>query len=156
MLLSHISYPSTYQLLTENSIWQLAIEWIKQQAHKSRCDIFELRGRDMFVNVHGYDTMQDHLCKFESHRRYVDLQYCISGGEKVEWMPTEDLEADGSYDEENDVQFYNTEKKGNMISFTPGMFGIFYPEDGHRPKISDEINTNIKKLVVKISLKLLI
>ena len=102
MLLAHIAYPTTYLSLAGNKIWKEALEWIKNHAHTSPAGIFKLCGRDMYVNVHGYKTLPEDSCRFESHRDYVDLQYCISGGERIEWLPTGALRADGGYDEKKD------------------------------------------------------
>ena len=155
MLLAHISHPTTYLPFTGNRIWRQALEWIENNADASIGGIFELQGKDMYVNVHGYETLSDHLCRFESHRQYVDLQYCISGGERIEWLPTTDLKADGEYDRKKDFQYYETEKSGSILSFTPGTFGIFFPEDAHKPKMVDGVNSDVWKLVVKINLSLL-
>jgi beta-galactosidase beta subunit len=36
----------------------------------------------------------------------------------------------------------------------PGSFAIFHPSDAHRPKVRDDSNLNIFKLVIKIDRRL--
>ena len=41
------------------------------------------------------------------------------------------------------------------VHLTAGYFGVFFPEDGHRPKINDGIHKGVLKAVVKIHRALL-
>jgi beta-galactosidase beta subunit len=41
------------------------------------------------------------------------------------------------------------------MHLTAGYFGVFFPEDGHRPKLNDGIHKGVYKAVVKIHRKLL-
>ncbi len=150
MLLSHIDHPSTYQPLAGSDIWQQALDWIKTYAHDAKEGIYELRGQDMFVNVHGYDTLPEDQCRFESHRQYIDLQYCIRGGERIAWQLTSELITDGGYNPDKDFQYHKTTTATTILTLTPGCFAVFYPEDGHRPKQYDGVNQRVWKLVVKI------
>jgi len=151
LIFGHIDNPITYQPLLKNKIWLEALEWIKNNVDNTSGGIYELHGKDMYVNVHDYETLPLKSCRFESHRRYIDLQYCISGGEKIAWKPVADLKKDGEYDEKKDFQFYLSDIPGNILTFVPGTFGIFFPEDGHQPKVFDGGNTRVKKLVFKVN-----
>ena len=73
MILAHITHPSIYQPLTGSLVWLQALDWINTHAHAATQGVHELRGQDMFVNVHEYDTLPVDQCRFESHRRFVDL-----------------------------------------------------------------------------------
>ena len=41
------------------------------------------------------------------------------------------------------------------VHLKAGYFGVFFPEDGHRPKIQDGIHQGVYKAVVKINRALL-
>lgn len=155
MILANINHPSTYRPLAGSSIWQQALAWIKTYADKSAEGIYELRGQDRYVNVHGYDTLPEDQCRFESHRRFIDLQYCISGGERIAWQLTSSLTPDGDYDPDKDFQFYKPHEALSVLTLTPGCFAVFFPEDAHRPKQSDGVNHSVWKLVVKVRCQLL-
>lgn len=155
MLFSHLDNPGTYQLLTRSQVWQQAMDWIKINSKNAEKGVYELRGQDMYVNVHGYDTLPEDQCIFESHRRYIDLQYCISGGECIAWQLSSNLIPDRDYDPERDFQFYKPGICAAHFTLAPGCFAIFFPEDAHRPKQYDGTNQSVRKLVVKISRGLL-
>jgi YhcH/YjgK/YiaL family protein len=155
MLIAHLEHPGTYHLLTRFEVWQQALDWIKTNAHKAEQGIYELRGQDMYVNVHGYDTLPEVQCRFESHKRYIDLQYCISGGERIAWQLTSNLIPDGDYDPNKDFQFYKPGLCAALLTLSPGSFVVFFPEDGHQPKQNDGTNQSVWKLVVKINCELL-
>jgi len=110
----------------------------------------------MFANVHGYATRSREKCRFESHRRYVDLQYCVRGGEVVEWQPLPALSASDSYDPNKDVIHYQLQvASAASLRMSAGFFAVFFPDDGHMPKIADEQNAEVGKIVIKIDLNLL-
>ena len=154
MLLANINFPSTYQSFVKHPVWQQALQWIITHADTSPKGIYELQGQDMFVNVHGYKTLPADECRFESHQRYIDLQYCIDGGEKILWCPIVELQQDGDYDSQKDFQFHHHAQMSSCLNFNKGIFGIFFPDDGHCPKIADGVHRSVHKLVVKINMDL--
>ncbi len=111
----------------------------------------------MFINVHSYKTLPETECRFEGHRDMIDVQYIIEGGELVDWVLKEELEVDGEYLVAKDFQYYAApcEAPTTRVHLKAGYFGIFFPEDGHRPKVNDGIHPGVYKAVVKIHRKLL-
>ncbi|WP_051321272.1 YhcH/YjgK/YiaL family protein [Chrysiogenes arsenatis] len=144
-------------ILSSNAIWQSATDWILQFADTAPEGIYEIIGRDMYVNLHSYYTLPFNECRFESHLHYIDLQYCIAGGERIEHAAADLLERNGEYDAVKDFQYYATSSsiKTQMIDLNPGICGIFFPGEAHKPKIHNQRDPHIKKLVVKIHQKLL-
>ena len=167
MLYGHLSASDAYAHLLPNPAWRLAFEWLKTVTSSTPVGICKLQADEIYVNVHGYDTLPREQCRFESHQRYLDLQYCISGGEVIDWSLASGLEPAGTYDTEKDLQFYRSPAarvEGFPVSrcpdlavptvcslpMTPGSFAIFHPSDAHRPKVQDGVNRAVFKLVVKI------
>ena len=142
--------------LRHHPVWEEAFSWIERFAAIQAPGIVELRQKRMYVNVHGYETKPRETCRYESHRVYVDLQYCISGGEIIEWCPLNALAAKNEYNPENDVTHYHLPTQAEaVLRMTAGSFAVFFPEDGHLPKMSDERNPRVDKLVIKIDQALL-
>ena len=54
---------------------------------------------------------------------------------------------EGEYNEEKDITKFAI-PSDSYIDIKPGMFAIFFPQDGHAPCISSE--EEIKKIVVKV------
>lgn len=155
MIYGHLSSTDAYAPLLGFEPWRFAFHWLQQLPADPEPGIRELRGPDIYVNIHGYETLPVIECRFESHRKYVDLQYCIRGGETIDWQRTANLRALGEFESAKDVQFYEPALAHATLRMTPGHFAIFYPSDGHRPKQQDGRNRDVFKLVIKVAHTLL-
>ena len=154
MLHGHLSTPDSYAHLLTNPAWRFAFDWLKQLPANPEPGIRQLQGEDIYVNVHGYDTLPREQCRYESHRRYVDLQYCIRGGELIDWQLGSTLKPAGPFDESKDLQFYELGTSLTQIQMVPGSFAIFFPSDAHLPKRNDGIQKSVFKLVIKVAHRL--
>ncbi len=151
MILGKIDQPANQARLRGHPVWEEAFAWIERCGATSVPGIFELKQRRMYVNVHGYETRAREASRYESHRTYIDLQYCISGGELIEWNSLGSLVAKDTYNSEKDVIHHHTPAQpGAILRMTPRTYAIFYPEDGHMPKVQDGVNPRVDKLVIKI------
>lgn len=108
---------------------------------------YELSG-GAYANVTEGDTVQLEERQLEAHKRYIDLQYCVAGGERLAWAHVQETEPMGEYDEENDVYFI----KGvsTSVSIKPGAFYIMFPSDAHKAGCHHEFPKHFKKIVVKL------
>lgn len=149
MLAGHIDHPETYQNFLTHPVWQKALNWLKENSDKADGE-YEIQGRDLFAIVQTIPTQPRESCIFEAHKNYIDLQYCISGGELIEWAPLETLTPKGEFLTDKDYGHYFAPEKATSLVMTPGTFGIFFPVDAHMPKVSDGVNAQTKKVVVKI------
>lgn len=155
MIYGNLGLAETYYPAEMVAPFHEALGWLRQMAADQPDGIIELQGKHMYVNVHGYNTLPRLECAFESHRRYVDLQYCIAGGEYIDYCRTDRLTPLGKYDPDRDFLFYEHPAEFSTLRMAPGDFAIFLPMDGHRPKVTDQHNAAIRKLVIKISCDLL-
>lgn len=103
---------------------------------------------DLYVNVQTYKTKQD--ADFEAHRLYADIQYIISGEEKIGVTNYTDCTTSIPYSAEADIEFL----KGNgpFYEMSVGDFMILYPQDAHKPSITINTPTTVRKAVVKVRL----
>ncbi|MDE1171477.1 MAG: YhcH/YjgK/YiaL family protein [Verrucomicrobium sp.] len=133
-----------------------AIAWARTVTPAHPDGIVELRGKEMFGNVHGYDTLPAEQCRWESHRHTADVQVCLSGGEVIDWILPDTLRPLGAYDPEKEVQFWQTEARPlGSLNLLPGHFAFFPPGEPHRPKVADGTHKSMRKVVVKIAAHLL-
>ncbi len=97
-----------------------------------------------------YETKEKTLSKNEAHKKYIDVQYVISGQEKMFVSEIKGLEITEEYDEEKDVIFYE-QKCECKLNALQDYFAVFFPEDAHMPglNITDK-STMVKKVVVKV------
>lgn len=108
----------------------------------------EIEGKNIFVILSEYETKSIEQGKWEAHRKYVDIQYVVSGKEKIGYAPIDEMKMKIDYNEEKDVLFL--EGTGDYLSVNEGTFALFAPEDVHMPGISAESLQHVKKIVIKI------
>jgi biofilm protein TabA len=86
---------------------------------------------------------------FETHRKYIDIQFTVSGADLIGWDEQPHCTpAPEGYNADKDVEFY-TDRPKLWIPVSSGRFAIFYPEDAHAPLGTDGF---VHKVVIKIAL----
>lgn len=113
---------------------------------------FDIDGDIVFAPVSEYMTKTEEAALYEAHRRYLDIQYVVSGKELIGIAPlsqTKDILE--PYDDTRDIMFM-TVNGGKNLEANPGKFFIFFPDDVHRPGLRDGDSTLVRKVVVKIRL----
>ncbi|MBB3206269.1 YhcH/YjgK/YiaL family protein [Rhodopirellula rubra] len=156
MFASTLEDEMTIDWLCHSSVFQRCIEWLHANSTQYPAGITKLEGDQFFVNVHGYETKHRTNCRWESHRRTVDLQYCISGSERIDWTNERFDKGTSDYDEQSDFELWNArETDFSSFELTPRRFVIFFSGEPHRPMVLHPASKSIHKLVFKIDMELL-
>lgn len=113
----------------------------------------EIPGTEAFANVIDYETRLEG--DFEYHRKYIDVQYVVTGGEKCGIVPLTALEREiEAYSENGDSGLMNGIAEGIQVQevlLKTGMVGIYFPFDAHMPNMAvGETPEKSRKIVVKI------
>ncbi|WP_319501486.1 YhcH/YjgK/YiaL family protein [uncultured Draconibacterium sp.] len=127
---------TTFKFLTETDLKSLPI---------GRIDLSD----DVYAAVSEYETKNPEDAKFESHQKYIDLQYLISGEEQIGLTNEKSMPVNQAYSEEKDITFYNY-SGGKLLTADPSRYFIFFPSDKHRPCIKIGEKGMVKKVVMKI------
>ena len=115
----------------------------------------EIDGEKVFALVQRYETVVMTVPKFECHRKYIDIQYIASGSEIIGWAPLERLNITEAYNAGKDACFGTVANGGwTSVRLQAGQLAVFYPEDGHAPKIAVGEPSPVMKIVVKIAIEL--
>jgi len=110
---------------------------------------YPIDGDNVYATVTNDPTKDFDVSKWESHKKYTDLQYVISGEEKIGVDPgAKGLTVTEPYNEEKDVAHYTG--PGKIYDAKPGTFFLFFPGTAHRPNITTGGNQPDKKIVIKI------
>ncbi|MCA0756084.1 YhcH/YjgK/YiaL family protein [Paenibacillus sp. N4] len=106
----------------------------------------------MFALVQRIVTKPSGEQRLESHETYVDVQFVVSGEERIDVIKLSDQLVIEEQDlAGRDVVFYERkEKLESSLVLTPGQFAVFYPSDVHRPCCSVDGPGEVKKVVIKI------
>ena len=110
---------------------------------------FEIHGRQVYAIVQEYATLELMQGAWEAHRRHIDLQYVVSGTERIGYAHRNRL-APGHYDQERDLLRLSGE--GDFLTLGPGGFMLLFPDDAHMPRIAVATPAMVRKVVVKIVL----
>ena len=67
----------------------------------------EIKGDKLFCLIsRGQGKTRDEA-KLEAHRKYIDIQYIISGTDEIGWKLTAECkDIDTAYSQENDIEFF--------------------------------------------------
>jgi YhcH/YjgK/YiaL family protein len=97
-----------------------------------------------------YDTAPEEQRSFETHKKNIDIQYIVSGNERIFWADPNSLSLIEPYNEEKDICFWKGIYQGSAL-FHAGDFALFFPSDAHKTNCNiDDRNSAVKKIVLKI------
>lgn len=86
---------------------------------------------------------------FETHRKYIDIQFTVSGCDLIGWDEQARCTPDPEgYNTDKDLELY-TDRPTLWIPVSSGRFAVFYPEDAHAPLGTDGF---VHKIVLKVAL----
>ena len=99
----------------------------------------------LFVNVCQWGPKTKEEAKLETHNEYIDIHVPITNGEVMGYAQRADL-PEATYDAAVDMTLYDG-LATDYITVKPGMFTLFFTEDGHAPGITP---TGLKKIIIKV------
>lgn len=101
----------------------------------------------LIVNFSQARSKSKKEAKIETHDRFIDIQIPLTGSELMGYTPRADLPVE-SYDSVKDITFYKG-LANDYFQINPGMFAVFFPQDGHAPAITPK---EIRKVIVKVAI----
>jgi len=113
---------------------------------------YEIDGKEIFASIQEYENCPNfEEKKFEGHKNYIDIQFIVSGSEYMQVCHISDVETKIPYNEEKDVEFYYDKESFAEAVVSDNGYGIFFPEDIHKPGLApNKIPQNVKKVLIKI------
>lgn len=109
---------------------------------------------DFYFDVTEYISKPVEQCRFESHRKYVDIQWIIAGNERIDTAYISELDLDNFYDLDKDVVFWKERTNSTVLHtvLSPGSYTVFYPNNAHKPGITPYQGKEgkVKKIVGKV------
>jgi len=112
----------------------------------------EIEGDRVFALVQRYETEMNDIPKFEFHRKFIDLQYIVSGEEVIGWAPAARMTVTEAYDTSKDICFgIVATGTWTPLYLRAGLLAVLWPEDGHAPKLAARASAAVMKIVVKVA-----
>jgi YhcH/YjgK/YiaL family protein len=111
----------------------------------------DLDGDRLFALVQEYTTRTPNDCRWEAHRRYIDVQYVVRGVERMGYANIAQVRELEAYDPARDVAFF--EAGQDFVTVRAGTFTIFTPEDVHAPCGLADAPRTVRKVVIKAEIE---
>ena len=120
-----------------NPLFAQAIEFLKSHDLQAmEIGKTELKGKDLLVNIAQTKPKTKEEAKLETHNEFIDIQIPLSGTEIMGYTAAKDcVPTNAPYNVEKDITFFEGLAE-TYIAVKPGMFAIFFPQDGHAPQQS--------------------
>ncbi len=135
-----------------NSNFEKAFDFIKTLRENTPNGSYQITDT-MVAHVMEYTTGETFQYGWEAHKKFIDIQYCLRGQERIIWTPLDErLTPSIEYDEENDRTFFTGNAENTSIDTGKQIFALFFPEDAHAPQICLGKPIKIKKVVIKVPL----
>jgi len=109
-----------------------------------------IEGEEVYALVQKLPSRAAETAQFESHRKYIDVHYVVSGQETSGFSPAEDLKLAVPYDESKDVMLYEVPQRYTKIEVKPGHFVIYHPGQAHLPNTHLQGPHDLHKVVIKV------
>ena len=147
MILSNLSQAGRYAAL--HPLFPRIFEYIRDTDLLSLAPgRYPIVDKQLFVIVESVPGRAREAAKLECHRKYIDIQLVLEGGEEMGWKALADCaQPVGDYSEEKDIRFFH-DAPASWVAVPPGHFCIFFPEDAHAPLVS---KTAIRKAIFKVA-----
>ncbi|KAA6334560.1 Toxin-antitoxin biofilm protein TabA [termite gut metagenome] len=146
MIIDTLGNLEKYVLL--NPLFKEAIEFIQtHDLNAMELGKTELKGKDLIISIAQTTPKTNEEAKLETHNEFIDIQIPLSGVEVMGYTPKKACTpADAPYNAEKDIAFFNGLAE-SYLTVKPGMFAVFFPQDGHAPGISA---SGVKKAIIKV------
>lgn len=152
MILDHIKNVDRYASL--GGRFQAALEWLKTTdfSDKPVGERIIIDGDNIYATVSETRTrkMVADEISLEAHQAYADIQYVICGEECMGCARLGTREPSTEYDSQKDVQFFAGD--WDLLHLKSGDFFVAFPEDLHAPCITNDIVSDVKRVVMKVRL----
>jgi YhcH/YjgK/YiaL family protein len=135
----------------QGPLFKKAFEYLAQtDFSKVEKGKYELDGANLFAIVNEYDSVNPDNEQMESHKKYIDIQYIVTGSERIGHDFLQQQTPSKAYDSEKDFMLF-AEKPSFFSILQQGMFAVFFPHDLHMPNVMIEKASFVKKVVIKVS-----
>ena len=108
-----------------------------------------MEGDRLFYMLQSYESKESND-QPESHKKYIDIQYLLSGEELIGAGSLSEMTEEVSANPEGDIWFHHGPLSN--IKIGNGYFAVFFPQDAHAPGIAVGSPAPVRKVVVKVKI----
>ena len=146
MIIDTIDNLAKYEAV--NPLFKDVVDFLKKNdLNKLEAGKHPIKGADLFVNITTAKGRTPDAAVLETHRKMIDIQIPLDVPETYGYTPLCRLPEE-EYNAEKDITKYGDLMAESFVDCQPGMFAIFFPQDGHAPCIS--MAPEIKNAIFKV------
>ena len=120
-----------------NAGFAKAFEILKDQTLAKKKDgKYAVDGDKIYCTIQRYATKPLNEGNLEAHRKYIDIQFLLTGEELLGYAPLKGLTTAEEYNPQKDIAFFQTPKEITKVKLEPGLFCILFPDDAHLPALA--------------------
>ena len=148
MYFSPISQTGKYSYLEDK--FRAAFKWLEEtDLDKTPVGSYPVC-EGVTANVQEYDTFAADTADFETHDKFFDVQYVISGQEQFGVCKREGLVLKKA-DPANDISFYEEPAISGTVPLFPGDMIVVSPDMAHKPRCIASKSMFVRKVVIKVA-----
>lgn len=150
MFFSNITIAKKYNYLEEKFL--AAYKWLEETDLAGLpVGSYPILGDQVVANIQEYTSIKPEEGSFETHEKFFDIQYVVSGKEQFGFCKRDGLVVKERI-EENDLIFYEEPALSGSVLLEAGDLIVVAPEDAHKPRCQADGPEPVKKVVVKVAL----
>lgn len=128
-----------------------AFEQLKALTAESEPGRYTVDGDSIFVNMAAYTTKNHAECKYENHKKYIDIQYVLSGTERIDLIDADRLTVTEDKYEGSDIAFFADAAAQTSVTLQAGDFVVIFADEAHRPCMAhNNAPSAVAKAVAKV------
>lgn len=149
MFFSNIQHAEKYNYLDRKFL--AAYKWLRETDFSKLTASSYPICEGVTANLQEYDTVPASQGYFETHDKFFDIQYVISGKEQFGVCKREELVLHENFPEK-DLMFYEEPEISGSVLLKAGDMIVVAPEDAHKPRcIAGSTPEFVRKVVVKVA-----
>ncbi|MBQ9910723.1 MAG: YhcH/YjgK/YiaL family protein [Lachnospiraceae bacterium] len=137
------------QYASLNPYFQKAFDFVRNNDLKNLpVGEYEVDGKNVVALIQEYTTMV--TPPWESHDNHIDLQYLISGVEKIGYRYLDGTKHSSEYDADHDFYLLEEVEDANYAVLKDDVIMLLFPQDAHLPRLAFDEPIPVKKCCIKI------
>ena len=140
-----------YAKLNENfaKMIEIAKEEIKKNSELGK---YFVDGDKAYYMIQQYTSKDACEGKFETHKRYIDIQIVLDGEEQIRFDTLDTLTPMSEYDSSKDCALYHMNSSYDSVNLRKGELAIIFPDEAHAPGLSvGNSPSTVRKMVAKVA-----
>ncbi len=149
MILDTLDQAARYSALSPR--FHKAFAFLRTVTDQKAPGRYEIDGEEVYAFVQRHATKPVEERQYEAHKKYIDIQFMLSGREVMYWAPLPLMKVvTMPFDESKDAALFALIPEGVPVQVREGQYAIFYPEDAHIPSCAWGAPAEVLKVVVKV------